>query len=84
MPAVLRYLQDHPEAAGQVAAFRDQRMRCDPALGCDRQRADTHPARPRATRAAAAAPALDALAGGASVLLAFVLGGTGGWFCMPG
>ncbi len=84
LPAVLRYIQDHPEAAGQVAAFRDQRMALRSALGAIASE-------PIPTRLGLEQLVQQRLHRrwtpwrvAASVLLAFVLGGTGGWFVHAG
>jgi anti-sigma factor RsiW len=83
-PAVLRYLQDHPDVARQVAGWRAQRdaLRAafasvaaepiPPRLGLERLIQERLERRRR--------PWLTA----AAVLLAFGIGGTGGWFLHGG
>jgi anti-sigma factor RsiW len=83
-PVVLRYLQDHPEVAHRVAEWRAQREALrvafapiaaepiPPRLGLERLVQERLARRRRPWLAAA------------SVLLAFALGGTGGWFVRGG
>lgn len=83
-PAVLRYLQDHPDVAQQVAAYRAQREALRSAFG------------PLAAEPIPPRLGLERLIQerlgrkwipwrtAASILLAFALGGTGGWFLHSG
>jgi anti-sigma factor RsiW len=84
LPAVLRYLQEHPEVGRNVAAWRAQREALRSAFG------------PVASEPIPQRLGLERLIQerlgrrwvpwriAASVLLAFVLGGTGGWFLHRG
>lgn len=83
-PAVLRYLQDHPDIAQQVAAYRAQRDALRSAYGP--MAAEPIPPRLGLERLIQARLGQKWLPwrAAASILLAFVLGGAGGWFLHSG
>ena len=80
LSAVLRYLQEHPEAAQQVAAYRAQREALRSAFAA----VAAEPIPPRLLLERLIQERLSRKwipwRVAAGVVLAFALGGTGGWF----
>jgi anti-sigma factor RsiW len=84
LPAVLRYLNEHPDAARNVAAWRAQREALRAAFAA--VAAEPIPARLGLERLIQQRLGRRRIPwrAAASILLAFALGGTGGWFLHRG